>query len=266
MSFVDKNLMKLRVAADIAKDVGRIPGAPVRALTLPVKGAAKLGYRGVKYAGDKGEWTYHAGKEGLTRGFNIAKAPAWEPTKGIFHKAWDYCTKVPAKALAWPFKTVAALAKSPYELATGVRDAIFGNKNEAINSVFRNTVDMFNSMTSLKNIKDSTRKAISDVFTPFTRPTVSILAPSAALAGAVLTAEARPFIGLKRAFVDIIPVEWRALLDSSNHATAFMDRKKAIQAARIAEADDKNAKLKEAKQAQVDKERGKPEIKKDDKK
>lgn len=244
----------LRPVRRLAKGYSWAIGWPliVRGFDYTMKGLGK--------AIDGVEWTAHAGVEVAKGTFAMTAKPisrtAWSRLVAIKRLAlWD----VPLAAASAVIRTPIAIAKSPLEMVRGVRDAIFGNKEEGTKSLVGNTKDILNSISQFKFLDalSSTRKAITDVILPpFARPLKQIFAPSYNLVNTAVGAELQTVSAIRKGITDDIPGGYRRIVNSGSVASAKMAevhaRRAAIRAAYEKEEEERKAALK----AQVAEARG----------
>lgn len=201
----------------------------------------KLLGRGV----DRVEWAGYVASESAQGAFQMTATPLGMLVKSRLEMVKNFLWDVPIASFSAAIRTPIALAKSPFTMISGVRDAIKsvpGNVKEILNSV-----SQFKLMDTLKN----TRKAVTDLFLPpFTKPAKSVLTPPAQLGGAVVKAHMLTPVAAYRAATEVIPEGFNRIKNSTATADAIMLEKARVRAAAKAVLETEKEANKEAWEAQ----------------
>jgi len=220
---------------------------------IMVKGA-KLGYTGLEKAVEGAEWTKNTTIEGVKGLYETTISPFLMLAKSRLVMVKRFLWDVPLATVSAAIRTPIALAKSPLEMARGVRDAI--------RSVPGNAKEVFNAVRNFRlgDAIGATRKAITDIILPpITKPLAPIVTPSAKVVGEAFDAEWQTVTTLREAIGERIPGGARRIWNAPKESSAMLARAKAERAARRAallkERDEKDSQIQQA----IAKERGAPE-------
>lgn len=210
-------------------------------ITRGADATMKLLGRGV----DRVEWAGYVASESAQGAFQMTATPLGMLVKSRLEMVKNFLWDVPIASFSAAIRTPIALAKSPFTMISGVRDAIKsvpGNVKEILNSV-----SQFKLMDTLKN----TRKAVTDLFLPpFTKPAKSVLTPPAQLGGAVVKAHMLTPVAAYRAATEVIPEGFNRIKNSTATADAIMLEKARVRAAAKAVLETEKEANKEAWEAQ----------------
>jgi len=178
--------------------------------------------KGMNAAVDGIEWTGHTLKEGALGALQMTAAPLAMLAKSRLTTIKRFLWDVPIATASAAIRMPIAIAKSPFEMVKGVRDAIV--------SVPNNVSEILNSVMELKigDTLNNTRKAITDVLLPpITKPFAPILAPAGHLVSVAAGAELQTVSEARHAITNVIPTGARRVWNAPSTATGIMAEKQA---------------------------------------
>jgi len=255
--------LSTRIALDYLKPIGKVARIPFLPVSWPLKQAWNISYAGLSYGVNRAEWSTHVARESIKGLFQAGVSPWLMLAKSRLVTVKRFLWDVPIATASAALRTPIALAKSPFEMVAGVRDAIFGNDERGTGSIFGNVKEIYNSITELnpKNIFDSTRKAITDVLLPpITRPLSPILTPIGNVLNVGIGAELQTGTTMMQAVTETIPEGLKRVWNAPDVATGIMDditeQRNLLKEVRRTNKE----KEREFYQKQVDEARGKPQF------
>jgi hypothetical protein len=245
---------------DYMRPIRKVAGIPFLPVTVPAKVAGKLAYAGLAHGVNAAEWTAHATREVAKGIFQGTVKPAAMITKSrTLTRFGRYSYNVPIASVKAGVKTPLALLAAPWRTVLGVRDAIFGNKDRNVNSVFRNSWEIVKDLALFRgNVVSNTRKAISDAFSPVTRPGKPIFDPLIELAGAIGGAEGQTFTTLGKIANETMPDAINTIRYAGATASAELAAGQAERASKRAEAQKEKEERQAAWKQKIDEEKGIP--------
>ena len=216
---------------------------------LIVKGA-DLGMKGLGKVADGAEWSAHTALEGVKGTYEMTAKPLWMLGWSRMVAIKRMLIDVPLATASAAIRTPIAIAKSPFEMVLGVRDAI--------KSVPQNAMEIFNAVRQFRlgDMLSHTRKAITDVLLPpITRPLTPVLAPAVNIAGTAFGAEWQTVSTARTAITEVIPGGFNRIRQAPATASAELAvireerlaRKMAVQKEREAKREALRAQIAEAK-------------------
>ncbi|MDH5596752.1 MAG: hypothetical protein OEY44_01500 [Candidatus Peregrinibacteria bacterium] len=196
------------------RKIARLPFLPV---TWPLKKVAQLGYKGLEMGIDGTTWSGHTGAEAAKGAGQILLAPPAMLVKSRLVTMKRFMWNVPLKLMSAAIRTPIALAKSPFRVVGGVREAIQSIPNNV--GSFLNAARNFN----LRDMMGATRDTIRDIIVPpIKNPLAPVLKPAGEVLDTAAGAELQTLTTIRQAITEVIPEGFERIKNSPNVGDAVV--------------------------------------------